>query len=110
MQPDHLPDRETLERALLKPTFLLFKHSPFCPVSARAFAEYQTFLDGEQAPPSGWIDVVAQRDLALWIAELTGIRHQSPQALLFRDGVVRWHLSHYAITAVSLAKALACGS
>jgi len=110
MQPDRITDRETLEQALLLPAFLLFKHSPYCPTSARAFAEYQTFVEGRDAPASGWIDVVAERDLARWVAELTGIRHQSPQALLFREGAVRWHESHYAITASSLAEALRCGS
>ena len=55
--------------------------------------------------PTGWIEVVAQRALARAVAERTGVRHESPQALWLEAGRVRWNASHSAITEASLAAA-----
>ena len=49
---------------------------------------------------------MADRPLSLEAAETTGVPHESPQALLVRDGTVTWHASHGGITTESLASAL----
>ncbi len=95
-----------LEAAFAAERYLLFKHSTSCPISAAAFAEYEAFARAHPEVPSGWIEVVAQRPLARAVTERTGVRHESPQALLLSGGVVRWHASHSAITAASLATAV----
>jgi bacillithiol system protein YtxJ len=102
--PDHLRirDRSGLEDALGADLFLLFKHSFRCPVSGRAFEEYREFVEAHPEVPTGWIDVVADRPLSLRVAEVTGVTHESPQALLIRDGAVAWHASHGAITTETL--------
>jgi bacillithiol system protein YtxJ len=97
--------REALENALRADVFLLFKRSFRCGVSVRAFRQYEAFLD-EHPIPTGWIDVVADRDLARFAASATGVRHQSPQALLLRRGEVAWHASQFDITRESLAAAV----
>lgn len=56
--------------------------------------------------PVSLVDVARQRDLARRIAEQTGIRHESPQVLVLRDGVAVWSASHRAITAAAVAAAL----
>jgi len=56
---------------------LLFKHSPRCRLSARAHAEYGAFLRAHDVPAL-FVDVVAERATARGIAELTGVRHESP--------------------------------
>ena len=48
------------------------------------------------------VDVVLHRDLSHHIARITGITHQSPQVLVMDEGAVRWHGSHYAISALAL--------
>ena len=95
-----------LAEALEAECFLLFKHSQTCPTSAFAFAEYREFL--KHAPPvaTAWIDVISSRPLSQEVARESGIRHESPQALLFQEGRVVWHASHGAITARSLHEAL----
>jgi bacillithiol system protein YtxJ len=40
------------------------------------------------------------------IAERFGVRHETPQALLIKDGRVVWHASHWSITSDSLTEAL----
>jgi bacillithiol system protein YtxJ len=37
---------------------------------------------------------------------LLGVRHETPQAILLRDGVPVWSASHFRITAEALKKVL----
>ena len=105
-KPAQVPDPETLEDRLAASEFLLFKHSLYCPVSARAFEEYQLFAADHPEVPTAWLDVTGQRPLSRLIEERSGVRHESPQAILFREGQPVWDASHGAITAESLAEAL----
>ena len=84
----------------------LFKHSTRCGTSAMALSEFQRF--SHHAPDSAlaYIDVIASLALSNLVAEETGIQHQSPQCLLFRDGKVVWSASHRAITQSALISAL----
>jgi len=88
------------------PQFLL-KHSTRCGVSRKAHDEYARF---DQAAPSAgrWrVLVVEQRDLSLKIADLTGVRHESPQVILFSRGKPVWSTTHYMVTTENLEEALA---
>ncbi|MFL6253486.1 MAG: bacillithiol system redox-active protein YtxJ [Pyrinomonadaceae bacterium] len=72
---------------------LLFKHSTACPISARAYSQ----MTAVKTPVS--IVVVQQsRDLSREVAERTGVRHETPQALVLRNGRAVWNASHYDIT------------
>jgi bacillithiol system protein YtxJ len=105
MAPARFPDLAALDAALAAREFLIFKHSSRCEISAAAFAEYQAFAAARPDVPTAWIDVIAERPWSLRAAEASGVEHQSPQALLVRDGRVTWHASHGAITRKSLAAA-----
>ncbi len=106
MNRGRITNEAQLREALACEHFLLFKHSLVCPVSARAYREYGTFLeDAPSTLQTGWIDVIGARPLSLAVAAETGVRHESPQALLLSAGQVRWHASHGAITRTSLAEA-----
>jgi len=87
------------------PRVLLFKHSPICPTSAASHREWCAF--GEKYPdvPRLFVDVVGDRSVARGLAEACGVTHESPQAILFEDGIVAWHASHWNITATALAEA-----
>ena len=102
-----LTDYESLEAALAADGFLLFKHSNRCPTSSRAFREYRDFVEQHPDIAHGWIDVIAHRDWARDVAERTGVRHQSPQALWLREGQVLWHTSHFDITSNRLRENIA---
>jgi bacillithiol system protein YtxJ len=39
-------------------------------------------------------------------SERLGLRHETPQAILLRDGKVVWNASHFRITATQLDQAL----
>src|ERR1044072_262141 len=72
---------------------LLFKHSNACPISARAYSQ----MEGVKVPVS--IVVVQQnRDVSREVEQRTGVRHETPQALVIRNGRAIWHASHFDIT------------
>ena len=105
MDERQITDMSDLEEALRSAAFLLFKHSYRCSISARSFSEYTAFIESNSEVATGWIDVVGDRELALWVAAQTGVGHQSPQALWIKDGAVAWSASHFDITRKSLAAA-----
>lgn len=84
---------------------MLFKHSPICPVSAEALTEWERFLKLRPELPTLFVDVIADRAVARGLAQECGVAHQSPQAILFKDGRPVWHASHGAITAEALVEA-----
>jgi bacillithiol system protein YtxJ len=50
--------------------------------------------------------VVEDRPVSMHVADQAGVRHQSPQAILFYRGKPVWDESHYRITAEELKAAL----
>ena len=96
--------RQALERL---PRVLLFKHSPICPVSDQAHAEWQAFREAHPDLETLFVDVIADRPVARGLADACGVVHASPQAILFDQGRPVWDASHGAITRDSLAAAWA---
>ena len=87
------------------PVYLL-KHSLICPVSSAAYREFEAFLRVNTSVPGFVVKIQENRALSGRIAEDTGVRHESPQVLLFKDGEVVWNESHYGISARSLKAAV----
>lgn len=87
---------------------LLFKHSLTCPVSGAAFDEYRKYLESSQELGTKFtlIEVQNARDVSNEIATRTGVRHESPQAILVEGDRVDWHASHWKITKDSLNQAV----
>lgn len=96
---------ERLRTASRDRTVLVFKRSPICPVSGDAERRYDAWLARQADTTSVVVDVVAQRALARGLTAALGIRHESPQVLLFHGGELRWHASHWEITEEALEEA-----
>jgi len=86
-------------------TGLILKHSTRCPISAAAFKELEGFVNSETGVPVYLIRVIESRSVSNEISARLGIQHQSPQAILVRDGAVAWTASHGSITRDALAQA-----
>jgi bacillithiol system protein YtxJ len=89
---------------------LFFKHSLTCPVSTAAWQAYLEFLEGQPAEERvlyTLIEIQKAREISREVETRTGLKHESPQALLVRDGKVVWSASHWDITAESIAQAVA---
>lgn len=99
-----MPELAGLFEATSGESRVIFMHDPYCPVSADACEEM------EGVPGGSWVvDVSRQHDLKKEVARLTGVRHESPQVFVVRDGEAVWHASHYAITRDAVAAAMGGG-
>ena len=81
---------------------VLFKHSLTCPISHAAYEEMSLMNDESVA----LVIVQDARAVSNEIAARTGVRHESPQTIILRDGKPVWHASHYDITKSSVMRAL----
>ena len=99
---------EAIVRSHQRPVWI-FKHSLICPISTRAWAEYRDFVAeaGDGQADFAVIEIQNARPVSNAAAERTGVRHESPQAILLVDGRPIWNASHSGITARSLAEAAA---
>lgn len=100
-----------LQRSGERPVWI-FKHSLTCSVSSVARDEFQAFVDetADSEAEFGLIEVQSARPASNALAERSGVRHESPQAILYRRRRPVWHASHWAITRSSLAGAQAGAS
>lgn len=91
---------ELIERSKQTPV-VIFKHSTTCPISARAYRVMSGF-DGEVA----LVEVQRARQLSREIEHRTGVRHESPQVIVMRNGQAVWDASHFEIQDSSVAQAV----
>jgi bacillithiol system protein YtxJ len=93
---------------------LLFKHSYTCGVSAEALDELRAHLENpgeapsKQTPPVQYAIVTVQthREVSNAISARLGVRHETPQAILVRNGRVVWSASHFRVNATEIQRAL----
>ncbi|MDU4698591.1 MULTISPECIES: bacillithiol system redox-active protein YtxJ [Paenibacillus] len=98
---------DALERSSSQP-LLLFKHSTRCPISAGAHKEAEAYLNGtpREDVTYGLIYVIENRDVSNEAAERLGVKHESPQAILIKEGQAVWNTSHSKITKAALQEIL----
>jgi bacillithiol system protein YtxJ len=86
---------------------LVFKHSRTCGISCEALEELHAHLDRSSTSAAyKMITVQSHRGLSEEASLRLGIRHETPQAILLRDGRPVWSASHFNITADQLARVL----
>ena len=95
-----------LDEALRLPLVVLFKHSTACAISSIAMREMWRLATERTDLDVRLIDVRADRPLSNAVAELLGIRHESPQVIVLRHGEPVWHGSHYRVTVEQVERAL----
>lgn len=78
---------------------VLFKHSTTCPISAGVY-EVVRNVEGE----INIVIVQSARAISNEIAARTGIRHESPQAIVIKNGEPIYNASHYDITTGDLER------
>ena len=108
MQP--LPAPADVDEWIARPgAAWLFKHSRTCPVSSAAWVEVQDYLTAHPEDALGLVVVQDHRPSSNRAAERLGVRHESPQIFLLRDGKLLWNASHGEITREAMEQALAKG-
>src|SRR5919112_2547116 len=92
--------------ALAEPLAVLYKHSPICPTSSIAYQEIRSLHRLQEDVPVYLVDVIQSRPLSRYIADMLGVVHASPQAIILRSGVPAWHGSHFDLRADTMARQL----
>jgi bacillithiol system protein YtxJ len=88
---------------------LLFKHSQSCGASFEALDQILAHrAEAASAPGLRYAMLTVQRDPALSkaVAARLGVRHETPQVILVRNGRAVWTASHFRISAAALDKAI----
>lgn len=80
---------------------ILFKHSSTCPISAGAYREMSKVTEDVAL-----LVVQRARDLSREVERRTGVRHESPQAIVLRNGQAVWNASHWDVTSDAVEKAV----
>jgi bacillithiol system protein YtxJ len=99
-----IDNKETLDKLITdskaKPV-VIFKHSNSCGISSAAYREMEK-LEAQV----NLLEVQSARDVSRELATITGIRHETPQVIVFRDGKAVWNASHFDVKAGAVLKAL----
>lgn len=87
---------------------LFFKHSRTCGVSDRAFREFERYLESPESAAVRNCVIVVQtaREASNALAHLVSVEHESPQAILVRNGRAIWNDSHLALKSEKLKTAV----
>jgi thioredoxin 1 len=110
VSPESPALREARELAAADEPTLLFKHSATCSISIGVKREYDAFVRAHPDVPARLLVVQNERPLSNALAEVLRVQHESPQALLVRQGQVLWHASHHRITASRIADAISAAT
>ena len=90
---------EILHNVGSKPV-LLFKHSTRCSISIMALNSFESKWElSDEECEIYFIDLLKHRDVSNGIEALTGIIHQSPQAIVVRGKEVIYDATHSSIDA-----------
>ena len=92
------------QQSFQRPVVLL-KHSTTCGISSGVYREV-----GLVTSDVNVVVIQTHRDISNAISVRTGLRHESPQAIILKDGKPVYHASHYDIEAAHIEAnlALAC--
>lgn len=80
---------------------VLLKHSLTCPISLEGKNQVEQFQISHQIP-TFIIHIQENRDVSNYVAEYFGIKHESPQVFYIENGEVKFHASHWDVTAKKL--------
>lgn len=89
---------ETLVKESENTPVLIFKHSTRCSISSmvKNRVERSWNLEGKVKPY--YLDLIQYRSISNLIAQKFNVEHQSPQAIMLKDGVVQYDASHMSIS------------
>ena len=87
---------------------LIFKHSTRCSISSSALDRIERSWKSEevQGLEPYYLDLIKFRNISGAIESKFDIEHQSPQALIIKNGSCVYHASHYDIRYPELLKHL----
>jgi bacillithiol system protein YtxJ len=86
---------------------LIFKHSTRCSISSMVKSQFERKWNVSDTDCEVYyLDLIAHRDVSNEIETLTKVTHQSPQAIVLKNGLVVYHDSHNGVDAAAIAMIL----
>lgn len=103
---ESLEDLDHVENLSSEKPVIVFKHSTRCSISAAALSRLERKWNDDEMRNSEifYLDLIRNRDISNEIATKYGVRHQSPQVLVIKDGQSVHDASHFGIDYQSLNK------
>lgn len=85
-------------------TFVIFKHSTSCSISAMTLNRLERSWDSKEMEKvdAYYLDLLSYREISNAIAEKFGVDHESPQVLVIKNGQCIYDNSHMGISYQSL--------
>jgi len=96
-----------LEQASNKNLVLIFKHSTSCSISMASLNRLQRSYKPEElmGVKTYILDLLSYRNISNAIAKKFEVQHESPQAILLKNGKVVYSASHFDIDYQAILKA-----
>ena len=86
---------------------VILKHSPRCGTSFFVKNGLDSIKKEESSNADfHLVDVIRNRSVSMYLAEKLGIRHESPQAFVLKEGEVSWHGSHHRVNEARILEAV----
>lgn len=87
-------------------TQVIYKHSSTCGISSMVLNMFTQSYDLDTDCDLYFLTIQHHRDISNEIAQKFGVRHESPQLLVVKNGEVTFHTSHGAIADTDLKQKL----
>jgi len=86
-------------------TIAIFKHSTSCGISKMILKRFEAEAKSADLANTKmyYLDLLSYRSISNEIAKIFNVRHESPQLLVIKNGVVKHHSSHSSIYFSALA-------
>lgn len=90
---------EEIEQESKEQPVVIFKHSTRCGISRMVLNNFEKSYDlpKDREVKLYFLDLLANRDISNEVASRFGVRHESPQMIILKDGKVVHHASHHSI-------------
>lgn len=85
---------------------IIFKHSTRCSISSMALRNFENSFNIDDVKVY-YLDLIAHRNISNEIADMFNVYHQSPQAIVLKNGRSIYDASHGDINVIDIKQALA---
>ncbi len=103
---ESLAQLETIKELSQERPQVILKHSSTCGISRVVLKMFKDSYDINWNCDLYFLTIQSHRDISNGIAEQFGIRHESPQLLVVKQGEVTFHTSHGGIADTNLGDKL----
>lgn len=104
IQLNSLEQLDEIEKISEEKAVAILKHSTRCGVSRMVLRMFEADYDLDEKEPVElyFLDLITYRNISNEIAERFGVKHESPQLIVLKNGKVAHHSSHQGISATRL--------